>query len=77
MTKVQEIARAIQDGITSGDSDWDSMAIAVLIIMRHPTKAMIEAGMDKTDWPICDAEVEHRYQAMIDAAMIELEKPAE
>lgn len=50
------------------DAHWPKhvpAADAVLSELDKPTEAMIEAGMDATDWPICSGEVEHRWQAMI------------
>lgn len=44
-------------------------AMAAIAAMREPTDAMVEAGMDVTDWPICNGEVQVRYQAMIDAVL--------
>jgi hypothetical protein len=52
--------------------DWENYLVqarAAIDAMREPTEAMIEAGMDKTSWPICNGEVEHRWQAMIDEAL--------
>ncbi len=45
------------------------LARAAIAAMRQLSEPMVEAGMDATNWPISDAEVVHRYQAMIDAAL--------
>lgn len=45
------------------------LAIASIAAMREPTEAMVDVGMDNGSFPMCNMEVEFRYQTMIDAAL--------
>jgi hypothetical protein len=40
---LNQIAKIIQDEVTSGESSWDTIALRVLNALRQPSKAMVDA----------------------------------
>ena len=48
---------------------WRSRAYAAVAVMREPTAAMVQAGMNVGSAPLCDGEIRARYTPMIDAAL--------
>ena len=63
---IEKISNVIKDGVVSGDSSWEEIAIEVVKAMRNPTENMILNAELETENYVTFDEAANIYRCFID-----------